>query len=239
MWLPILALCLDASGHPSGTVNASDPNGGMPGQRLEVQVSLGHIRVDYYVEIAAIRLYKEAKAEGASGPEWAERRVETLRSGVRARWNDTELSLAPLAVAEPAQLKESSYVELHLAGESALPPGPGVLQLRMDNYPDEPCYYAVSVALEGGLVVTETDLGHVRDGRLRDNRHGAWRRDDAARSTALSIRPTRLWESRASGPLPARLEGLVPAAIPAWTVAAVGVALSVAIGVVWRRRRLG
>ncbi|GDX81901.1 hypothetical protein LBMAG42_37120 [Deltaproteobacteria bacterium] len=239
MWLAVLALSLNAAAHPSGATNPSDPNGGMPGQRLEAQVEPGHLRIDYYVEIAAMRLYKEARAEGAAGAEWAPKHAESLRPGVRARWNDVELELTPLAVEKPAQLKEASYVELHLAGEAALPEAPGSLQLRMDNYPDEPCYYAVSVALAGALVVTETDLGHVAGGRLRDNRHGAWRRDEDGRSTNVSLRPAHFWESQADGPLPERLEGLVPSRVSlgALAAAAAGVALGVAVGVVWWRRR--
>ncbi len=237
VWFAVLALSLEAAAHPSGATNASDPNGGMPGQRLEVQVDPGHLRVDYYVEISAIRLYKQARAEGAAAAEWAPKHVESLRPGVRAMWDDVELQLTPLAVKTPAQLKEASFVELHLAAEAALPAGPGTLKLRMDNYPDEPCYYAVSLSVDGSLVVTETDLGHVTAGRLRDNRHGAWRRGDAARSTRVALREAYLWEGRADGPLPERLEGLVPGRASLGALAAFGVALSVAVGVAWRRRR--
>lgn len=237
MWLTLLALIPESSAHPSGATNASDPNGGMPGQRIEVQVEPGHLRVDYYVEIAAIRLYKEARAEGAAGSEWAPKHAESLRPGVRARWNDAELQLTPLPMEKPAQLKEASYVELHLAGETALPGSAGTLQLRMDNYPDEPCYYAASVWLDGDLVVTETDLGHVTDGRLRDNRHGAWRRDNAGRVAQLTVRPTHAWEGAVAGPLPERMEGIVKMDwFAIGGVGALGIVTAALGGLAWRRR---
>jgi hypothetical protein len=198
-----------ALAHPLGAAGAADPNGGMPGQRIELRVEGGALRVDYYAEVAALRLYKEARAEGASGPSWAMSRAESLRSGVKVRWNGETLPLEPVPVEQAAELKETGYVEFHVAGSAALPANEGTLEVRMDNYPDEASYYAASASIGGEFVVAETSLGRVHDGRLRDNLHGAWRRSDGARLTSIRLRPTRPWEDASAGPLPERLDGLV------------------------------
>ncbi len=240
----MLALLLVSSlgpalAHPGMGGSAADPNGGMPGQRVEVALAPGTVRVDYFVELAAIRLYKEAKAEGAEGSTWAGRRAESLRSGLRVRLDDIELPLSPIAVEHSAAMKEGNFVEFHIAAAASLGVERGTLEVRMDNFPDEPCYYAASVDVDGALVIQATDLARVKDGRLRDNKHGAWRREDAGRSVRVGFRPTRLWESHAPGPLPDRLEGLVGVDARVYPLAGVAGILSVGsvlLGRKWRRR---
>ena len=234
-----LLLCLSFAGaHPAGATNASNPRGGMPGQRIEATVAPGHVRVDYFVELAAIRMLQDARAAGAEGPAWAAKRVEELRPGVRVRWNGSDLALTTIVVPEPAKLQGVGEVELHLAAEATLPPSPGTLELRMDNFPDEASFFAASVTVDGALVVRETSLGRVVGGRLRDNQHGAWRRDDRARITSLSLRPTRLWESGVTGPLPARLEDLLPPIVSGWVLAGgIGISAWGILGyLAWMRR---
>jgi hypothetical protein len=238
-WLLLLATL--ASAHPLGAAGASDPNGGMPGQRAELSVTGGELRVDYFAEVAALRLYKEARAEGASGPSWAMGRAESLRAGVKARYDGQTLPLEALPVDAPAELQPTGYVEFHLAARAPLPSPPGTLEFRMDNYPDEACYYAVSVRVGGEFVVTETGLGRVLSGRLRDNLHGAWRRSDAGRLTTLTLRAARPWEDSTPGPLPERLEGLVGlreglAPLAALLAALGAAALLRGLWGTWRRR---
>ncbi len=228
-----------ALAHPLGAAGASDPNGGMPGQRIEVTVADAEVRVDYYAEVAALRLYKEAREEGASGPSWALGRAESLRGGVKARWSGETLALSAVKVEPAAELKPTGYVEFHIASGAPLPSIAGTLEVRMDNFPDEPCYYAASVRLGGEFVATSTSLGRVLKGRLRDNLHGAWRRNEAGRVTTVALRTVRPWEDQTPGPLPERLEGLVDRsseAVPA-AIGAGFLVLLVAWVVRWRRRR--
>lgn len=228
-----------ALAHPLGASGAADPNGGMPGQRIELRVADGALRVDYYAEVAALRLYKEAKAEGASGPSWAMGRAESYRSGVKARWNGETLGLTAVPVEPAADLKNTGYVEFHIAATAALPAPGGELEVRMDNYPDEPCYYAASAVIGGELVVAGTSLGRVYDGHLRDNLHGAWRRSDAGRVTSLTLRPTRPWENDDAGPLPERMEGLVDPSAWMWParVGAAAILAGLTLWAAWRRWR--
>ena len=206
MILSFLALAL---AHPSGAGNPADPAAAPPGQRVEVSVAPGRLRVDYFVQLPAIRLYKEARLEGAAGEGWAAARAQALRAGLSVRVDGALLALESTS-APPATFVGTAEVELHLAAEGDLPPLPTTVELRMDNFPDESSYYAASVTVDGALVVTETNLGHVVSGHLRDNRHGAWQRGEAARAVTFSLRATRPWEGHAPGPLPERLEGLVP-----------------------------
>ena len=243
--MPFSALLLvvaPAWAHPGMSAGRSDPNGGMPGQRVEVSVGPGELRVDYYAEIAAIRLYKEARAEQAAGPTWAAGKAEALRTGLRVSQGGVDLPLTPVSVEKPAQIKETAFVELHLAATTPLHAEAGELTVRMENFPEEPCYYAASVNVDGAWVVVDTNLGHVKGGRLRDNQHGAWRRDDAARIATFTLRPTHPWEDHTPGPLPERLEGLVgvdgQVAGGAAALAGFGVVAAGAAGLrAWRRGR--
>ncbi len=213
--------------------------GGMPGQRVEVTIEPQRIVVDYYAELAAIRVLKDARAAGVESRAWAPQQAEALRSGVRVRAGETEVALTAMPVEAAATLREGALVEFRLSAAAPLPVDPGALTVRLDNFPDEPCYYAASVDVSGEFVVVTTNLARVHDGALRDNHHGAWRRNDGGRKVEFTLRPTRWWESRAAGPLPERLEGLV-----GWDVArvagAAGVAVIlsvVAVAAGWRVRR--
>lgn len=210
--------------------------GGMPGQRVEVRIEPGRIVLDYYAALAAIRVLKEARTAGVESKEWAPRQAEALRSGLRVRVGDAELALTPRPVETAAALRGGAVVELHLSAEAALPADAGALAVRLDNFPDEPCYYAASIEVSGEYVVVGTNLARVEGGALRDNNHGAWRRSDDGRKVEFTLRSTRWWESRADGPLPERLEGLV-----GWDVARVGgvagIAGIAAVATTWRLRR--
>ena len=226
-----------ALAHPPGSSGGGgEAMGGLPGQRIEAHVQPHRLDLDYYVEVPALRLYKEARAEGAADSGWAARKAESFRPGLRARWADAELPLTATPVEVPAQSREGNFVELHLAATAPLPGPPGTLELRLDNFAGEAGYFAVQVTLDGGLVASETTLGSVRGGSLRDNLHGAWRTGEDARRAALTLRATRPWESHTAGPLPERMAGLV--GLDGLVVAGAGlVAAGVAVaGVRWLRR---
>ncbi len=212
----------------SGPRGAAEPGNRTPGQRVEVTLEPGRVVVDYYVEIAAIRVYADAKAEGG-GADYAERRAEELRTGLRARWDGADLPLLPEPVEKAARTAEGDFVEFHVRGAASLPADAGTLRVEMGNFPDEPSYMAASVDVSGELVVTGSDLARASDGHLRENKHGAWRREEAARVATVSIRPARPWERGPGGSLTERLEGMIP--LP-WAWVAGGVAVVLAVGAV-------
>ena len=211
--------------------------GGMPGQRVELSVEPGLIVVDYYAELAAIRVLTEARTAGVESKEWASAKAESLRSGLRVRLDDVELTLSPGPAESAARLRDGGFVEMHVRAEAPYPTDGGSVVVRLDNFPDEPCYYAASIDVSGEFVVADTNLARVVDGALRDNNHGAWRRNDDGRRVAFTLRPTRWWESHRGAPLPERMEGLV-----GWEVARVGAVFGAGCAVVvagagWPRRR--
>lgn len=228
-----------AHAHPqSGSLRgAADPGGITPGQRIEAQIEAGVLHIDYYAEVATMRIYQEARKENA-GPDWALGRVEELRGGVRARWDGQGLALLPVHVEKPVTTgKEADFVEFHLAGQAVLPADAGELQLEMGNFPDEPSYLAVSVKVAGDVVVEKTSLAKVQAGNLRDNVHGAWRRNEAARVATLTIRPAHVWERGSAGPLPSRLAGMIPLPIGWKLGAAVAFSLTAAATTLVAARR--
>jgi len=233
----LLVLAASALAHPvmGGPRGAAEPGNRTPGQRVEVTLAPGNVVVDYYVEIAAIRVYADAKAEGG-GADYAERRAEELRTGLRARWDGADLPLSPLPVDTSARTAEGDFVEFHVRGAADLPAESGTLRVEMGNFPDEPSYMAASVDVSGELVVTESDLARASDGHLRENKHGAWRREEAARVATVAIRPARPWERGPDGSLTERLEGMI--GFPRGWMAIAGVMLAiVAMSLSWLRRR--
>lgn len=232
-----LALAALALAHPAmtGPRGAAEPGNRTPGQRVELTVAPGDLVVDYFVEIAVMRLYAEARADGG-GEDYARQRAEELRTGLRARWDGADLPLEPVAVDAPARTAEAGFVEFHVRGRASLPGTTGTLRVEMGNFPDEPSYMAASVMVAGNLVVTDSNLARASDGRLRENKHGAWRRDEAARVTTLSVRPARPWEVGEEAVLPERLEAMVRVPLPWKLGGALGVALAAGAVAVARRR---
>ncbi len=236
-----LAFVAAVTAHPAMTSarGAAEPGNRTPGQRVEITVTTNEVVVDYFVEIAAMRVYAEAREEGG-GEDYASRRAEELRTGLRARWDGDDLPLQPLPVPAPARTAEQGFVEFHVSARAPLPASSGTLRVEMGNFPDEPSYMAASVQVAGNIVVTESDLARASEGRLRENKHGAWRRDETARVATISFRPARPWEAGETAMLPERLEGVLT--LP-WRYKAGGAALA-GVAILWtarhrRRRRSG
>lgn len=186
------------------------------GQRLEVRLLPAEVEVEYVAEVPQRRVWAEAKADGAASG-WADARLEELAGGLTVLWDGAPLATEAIALEDPARAGENGFVELRVARRAALPDDEGTLSLRNANFPDERCFFATEVEVSGALVVTETSLLRVKDGRLRDNRHGAWVREEAAREPKVTVRRATLFE-RAEGtsPLPTRMQGIVRDAPPWW-----------------------
>lgn len=224
-WLVGLALA-----HPYGH-RPGDPAGSPSvfGLRLTVDVADDALRVTFVAEIPR-RVFPPAPLE-TLGPE--------LQGALALRWDDQPLALTWTAPrAEPG---DSGFVDLRLEGVGPLPAPAGTLRLRNGAFPDQDCFYSTTVNVPGDRVVTRSSLVRVKDGRLRDNRHGAWTREEAARELEVELRRARPWE-RVDGPrtLPERMAGLDSLAPGAGTVAGAVVALLlVLVGAtrIARRRR--
>lgn len=206
------------------------------GQRIAVEIGPDAVLVRYLAEVPAKRVYAEARAEGADAT-WAARRADELGDALAVTWDGQPLALQEVPVAEPARAGEAGFVDFRAERRATLPSPAGTLGVRNPNFPDDRCYFAVEARISGDLVVEETTLVRVEDGRLRDNRHGAWQQDERARETTIAVRRAGVFE-RAEGdaPLPERMAGIVPAGPPPWLVAALVVSL---LPIAWLGRRLG
>lgn len=234
----MLLLAALASSHPfqGGGPGQGEPGMGAIGQRLHVVVDGARIEVAYVAEVPALRIFKEAKAEGA-GSDYATRKIEELRGAVRATWNGAPVPLTPVVVLDPARKGDGDFLEFHATGEGALPSSSGTLVLSNGNFPDEGGYFSTEVKLGAGIVCEESTLVEVRGGTLRNNRHAAWVRDEAARDLRLTLRPAHLWEdATGTGALPVRMAGAIPR--PPWLLPAAVAAPVLLLGALLVARRL-
>lgn len=183
---------------------------------MSVRIGPGDVEVHYVAEMPATRALEEAKA-GPDEAAWAATRLDELASGLALTWEGEALATTPVETPDPARAGEAGFVELHVVRRAALPSPEGTLAVRNGNFPDERCFYATEVKVSGDLVATASSLVRVEDGRLRDDRHGAWVRDERAREPSVTVRPARLFEEQDGyAALPARMEGIVDARPPWW-----------------------
>lgn len=231
-----------AFAHPyvSSGPGKGEPGMGVVGQRLAVVLTPEGVDVHYVAELPAMRVYQEAKAMGA-GPTYAADKIEELRGAVRVTWNGVSVPLTRVDVDNPARRGDGDFLEFHLAGHGTLQ-GEGTLRVSNGNFPDEGCYFDTELSLGPGLVVTDTSLAKVRDGKVRDNKNGAWVRDEAARELTASVRAARPWEDAAgTAPLPQRMAGAMawPRTAIAAGLTALALGFAGVVGVVLLRRRKG
>jgi hypothetical protein len=215
----VLLLLSVALAHPgSGSGGPGTPRSTV-GQRVEIVVTdaAGKPGVDvrYVAEVPEQRVLEEARNSPAPG--YGERLLESLADGVHLTWDGALLSATRVAIPDAAKAGETGFLDFAVAWHAELPGPTGTLGLRNGNFPDEPAFFATAVTLPGDYVAEETSLLKVKGGRVRDNWHGAWVRDEVAREPWVRIRPAR-WSERADGPepLPLRMAGLDRGGVPLW-----------------------
>lgn len=228
------------------------PGGAALGQRVDATLTRtdGGLRLDlaYLAEVPAIRIQAEARPmgllPGAPTPpdaleRYTARRLDELTGGVAASWNGEPVALAAAPVEAAITEGEGGFVDFHVAKVATLPGDEGELRLVNRNFPDEGGYFATYVQLDGGLVVTSSSLAQVKDGHLKNNKHGAWLRDESFRESTVAVRPATFWEERDTpASLPERMAGLDSLQPPTATIGAVaGGGLIAAAVAVWLLQR--
>lgn len=223
-----------ALGHPG----AHDPSGrptDFLGHRLELRLHGDTLDLAYVVEVP-LRLVT-AEALGADRA-FAERHAAQLGDGLRVRWDGVALETGGVPVEEPGRLGDRGFVDFEVRRRATLPARTGVLTVSNGNYPDRDGFYATRVELDGSWVVTESSLARVEGGRLRDNTHGAWTREEASREVRVALAPSAPWERRAGpGVLPERMRGLDRLRAPAWPWALLATTVLAIGGLAWWRTR--
>lgn len=209
--------------HPgTGGAGGADPRATI-GHRLELTVGVDAVDLRYVAEVPEKRVLEEARAAGRPG--YGTELLETLAAGVDLTWNGAELPATRVVLDEPVAAGENRYLDFAVALHATLPEGAGTLGVRNGNYPEEPSFFATSVRLGAGVVAEESSLLRVRDGRIRDNWHGAWVKDEKAREPWVRIRPAGLFEAAGeTRPLPEAMAG-VQGGLPVWLAVVLAVAL--------------
>ena len=236
----LLVLLATAHAHPGeATVN----RGSEVGQRTEILVSPGSVRVAYVADMPRLRLYRELQAlsgalvpgagphvdPSASLPE----RLRELRAGLSVAFDGAPLPLRAEAVDVPLRPGDAGFVELRLAASASLPRPDGELVVRLGNWPDEEGWFSHRVDVDGRLVVTATSLLRTRPDGRAENLHDTWLRDGRARELHVRVRPAG-WTERTDGPHPLP-ERLADAAAPPLWAHAVGVGLLLLAAAAGRR----
>ncbi len=201
-----------AFAHPgSGSSVASERD--VIGHRLAIAVGANEVRVDYVAEVPERRVLADAREE----PEYGKKLLAQLGDNVKITWNGEILPATPVAVTDAVKAGEGGFLDFANAWTVTLPSHTGKLGIRNGNFPGEPGFFATSVTLDGSVLGTATSLLKVRDGRIRDNWHGAWVRDEAAREPWVELRPAGWFERvDAPEPLPRRMVGLASEGAPWW-----------------------
>ncbi len=234
-----------ARAHPGGHDGGTDGSvRGVVGQRTTLEVGADRVVWDYVLEMPERRLVAEAKEDARAGGDPATymgRTLASLADGLHLVADGAEVRLVREDVANPARAGEPGFVELHLRAAGSLPPlgeGERSLALRIANYPlDEGGYFATTVRVDGGLVVTRSSLASVEAGAVSDARHGAWVREETMRTPSLAVRRAGYFERRdGMHPLPARLAGAPGVAPEPWVLAVAGLSL---VPVAWFGRWAG
>lgn len=199
------------------------------GHRLSIAVGAHEVRVESVTEVPERRVLADAREE----PEYGKKLLAQLGDNVKITWNGEILPAIPAAVDDPVKAGEGGFLDFANAWTVALPATTGKLGIRNGNYPGEPGFFATSVTLDGSLLGTATSLLKVKNGRIRDNWHGAWVRDETAREPWIELRPATFFE-RGSGaePLPRRMAGLEAEGVPWWwhVLGAIGLVGIAALG---------
>ncbi len=205
-----------AAAHPASSGGTGEARSTV-GHRLELAVSPTTVDLRYIAEIPERRVLEEAR--GSTAPGYSGRLLDSLADSVQLTWNGAPLPATRQAVADAAKAAEPGFLDFTVAWQAALPSSTGTLGVRNNNFPDQPSFFATSMMLSGDLVAETCSLLSVRGGRVRDNWHGAWVRDETAREPWVRLRPAGWGESAsAPEPLPLRMAGL-DAGEPPWWVA--------------------
>lgn len=221
--------------HPGSAPGASGAARDTIGHRVALTVGAEEVELRYVAEVPERRVLEEARASAAPG--YGEQLLASLADGVRLTWDGEPLSATRIAVADGVKGGEKGFLDFTVSWRATLPDDSGTLGVRNGNFPDVEGFFATSVTLDGTLLAEETSLLKVKDGRIRDNWHGAWVKDESAREPWVRIRPAGLFErADEPSPLPQRMSGIGAQEPPAWVFGLLALAL---VPIAWLGRKLG
>lgn len=203
------------------------------GLSLRTEISPDSVQLTLTVEIPVARLALESQEPG-----FPDAKLRELQDSIWIRLDGERLPNEVLPVEQPVRPagSEAGTAEISVRLRAALPRNSGVLTIENGAYPTDSAIYLVGVTVSNELVVVGTSLAQWNGNTLKNNRNGAWIRDEDARRTTVQIRPASFWErSGGSAPITERLEGRLPMALPAPLIAIV-VILVFGMALFWKKR---
>lgn len=231
MLAPALLLVPLLAAHPGSATGAPSAYRDYLGHRIELVVEATAATVTYVCELPERRVLEEARETVGGG--YATRLLETLAGEVKLTWNGDPLPAERVTLAEPVKPGDGGFLDFAVAWRAELPGGRGRLGVRNGNYPGDPGFFATDVTLAGTWMADAASLLEVKKGRIRNNWHGAWVKDETAREPWVDLRPAGLFErASAPEPLPRRMSGVEGEGPPWWAhvLAVVGLVALAALG---------
>lgn len=221
--------------HPGSSPGASGAARDAVGHRLELTLGVDQVELRYVAEVPERRVLDQARAAGTPG--YGTELLASLADGVRLTWNGEPLPADTIVVPDGVRGGEPGFLDFTVAWRATLPSHSGTIGVRNGNFPDVEGFFATSVTLDGSLIAEETSLLKVKQGRVRDNWHGAWVQFESAREPWVRVRPAGFLEHASQPlPLPQRMAGVVGTEPPPWVFALLALAL---IPIAWLGRKLG
>ncbi|MDP2312557.1 MAG: hypothetical protein Q8P41_06595 [Pseudomonadota bacterium] len=221
--------------HPGSSTGSDGAPRDTIGHRIELTVGATEVEIRYIAEVPERRVLEEARATGAPG--YGEKLLASLTDGVALTWDGAVLPSTPVPVAEPVAGGEKGFLDFVVVRHAVRAAGRGTLGVRNGNFPDVDGFFATSVTLDGSLLAEETSLLKVKQGRIRDNWHGAWLKDESGREPWVRVRPAGWGQSSPTpAPLPQRMAGLEGEGPPPWFF---GVLVLLLVPIAWLGRKLG
>jgi hypothetical protein len=222
-----------ALAHPGSAPGASGKETDYIGHRVELTVAADTAELRYVAEVPERRVL----AEAAGTPGYGTKLLEELAGEVRLTWNGAVLDGARIRVEDPVKAGEAGFLDFAVGWQADLPADEGRLGVRIGSFPGDPSFFATSVTLDGSWMADATSLLKVKGGRVRDNWHGAWVKDESAREPWVDLRRAGFFERSATpAPLPRRMTGVEGDAPSFWVIGVLALTL---LPVAWLGRKLG
>ncbi len=203
--------------HPGSAPGASGALRDYIGHRVALVVTADAVDLRYVAEVPERRVLEEARS--ATDPGYGKRLLESLAGEVKLTWDGALLPATRVPIEDAVTAGDGGFLDFAVAWHAALPGPRGRLGVRNGNYPGDPGFFATEVTLDGRWMADATSLLRVKDGRLRDNWHGAWVKNEEAREPWIELREAGFFErASAPEPLPRRMTGVDRGGPPPWAL---------------------
>jgi hypothetical protein len=187
MLLAALAAAGVASAHPFDAT--------FHGHQLEVALDGETLRVAYLVEVPTVAALADLERflEGvdAPGPEhqaaYTRRVLDELETGLRVEVDGQAVALDRVEPDEPSGVGDRRFITFRVLLEGGLPEDATTLHVVNANFPGEKALFANQAWVDDGVLVYDTDLVRLDEGRVVADEGGRWLAGEENREIRLSF----------------------------------------------------